>query len=74
MQSSSLNLLLKVYANDVYQVIRLKNCSRDERREYETRVHLQHTFPKFMQLQGLTQLRFYMLLGKLKLLKNVSIF
>ena len=39
--SSSLKPLLVEYVNDVYQGISSKNCSRDEREQSETRVHLQ---------------------------------
>ena len=38
--SSSLRPLPIEYVNDMYQGISAKNCSRDERGQYETRVHL----------------------------------
>ena len=37
--------------------------------EYLSELTLQQSFLKFMQLQGVTQLLFYMVLGKLKFLK-----
>ena len=39
--SSSLKPLSIEYLNDVYRGISAKNCSRDERGQSETRVHLQ---------------------------------
>ena len=38
-------------------------------KEYLSELTLQQSFLKFMQLQGVTQLLFYMVLGKLKFLK-----
>ena len=39
--SSNLKPLSIEYLNDVYRGISAKNCSRDERGQSETRVHLQ---------------------------------
>ena len=40
LSSSSLNPLLAEYVNDIYRCITAKNCSRDEKGQPETHVHL----------------------------------
>ena len=47
--SGSLKPLSIEYVNDVYRGISAKNCSRDERGQFETRMHLQSLEQK-MQL------------------------
>ena len=47
--SGSLKPLSIEYVNDVYRGISAKNCSRDERGQFETRVHLESLEQK-MQL------------------------
>ena len=46
--SSILKPLLAVYVYDMYQGISAKNCSRDERRQSGTRVHLQSLQQKIL--------------------------
>ena len=41
MPSARLKPLSTEYMNDMYRSISAKNCSRDERGQFETRVHLQ---------------------------------
>ena len=40
LSSSSLNPLLAEYVNDIYRCITAKSCSRDEKGQPETHVHL----------------------------------
>ena len=50
MPSGSLKPLSTEYMNDIYRGISAKNCSRDERGKFETRVHLQSLVVQKMQL------------------------